>query len=201
MKNLQKLLDKSLEYHNGYIRNNGKLEYSERNYGYLCHEIEDVQVGYLKLPFNEVDSDYSEELRKDNFTLTEEEATVMLTHRIDVINEELKESKKLKVGDVIYPEYAMSDQLSRPLVIDRVTKTQAIAGEHKFKIDNKYYIKPVGGGMSYSRTHYYLESDVIKKRYIRQRNVRYLKNFDWNTLESDNELSDIVNKLINYKKN
>jgi hypothetical protein len=83
-----KLLDRSFELFNGHINNGGKLDYSEKEYGYLSDEIEDVQVGYLK--DEDVDGSYADRLREEGFKMTEDDAYNTLKHRIESIEDELQ---------------------------------------------------------------------------------------------------------------
>lgn len=84
------LLDKCYELWDLYQIGN---PYSDKEYGYLNDEIEDVEVGYFKTPFDELDSDYSERLREANFTMTKEDAINTLQHRIQNILEEINDNK------------------------------------------------------------------------------------------------------------
>lgn len=63
--------------------------YSEKQYGYLNDEIEDVEVGCLKTTTN--DSDYAERLRKDKFVISKEESINLMEHRIKTIYSEIRE--------------------------------------------------------------------------------------------------------------
>lgn len=81
------------------ISNGGTLDYSDKEYGYLIDEIEDVEVGYYKKTSAEVDSTHAEELRAENFSMTADDAITTLTHRIESIEEELAD-----IGTpVVYP--------------------------------------------------------------------------------------------------
>jgi hypothetical protein len=70
-----------------HINNGGELDYSDKEYGYLADELEDVEVGYFKDEV--VDSDYANRLREEGFTLTKQEAIDILSHRIGSIEDEL----------------------------------------------------------------------------------------------------------------
>lgn len=86
-KKVRELYDKAYHLFNNYIGNNGKLDYSDKEYGYLADELEDVEVGYFK--DESVDSDYAKRLRDEGFTMTEQEAIDTLQHRIESIEEEV----------------------------------------------------------------------------------------------------------------
>jgi len=88
------LYDKADELFNSHISNGGKLDYSEKEYGYLADELEDVEVGYFKDKV--VDSDYANRLREEGFTLTKQQAIDILSHRIESIKEEL--GSKMALG-------------------------------------------------------------------------------------------------------
>ena len=84
---VRELYDKAYHLFNNYIGNKGKLDYSDKQYGYLVDELEDVEVGYFK--DESVDSEYAERLRDKGFTMTEQEAIDTLQHRIESIEEEV----------------------------------------------------------------------------------------------------------------
>jgi hypothetical protein len=74
-----------LFYH--YIGNNNGLDeivYPDKEYGWLCDELDDITIGYLK---EEPDGDYQQRLKDEGFTLTLEEAIAVLEHRVESINE------------------------------------------------------------------------------------------------------------------
>lgn len=85
MKEIELLYNKALYLHSNYIGNLGNLDYADKEYGWLSDELEDVEIGFFK--DDSIDSDYAERLRKQKFTLTEEEAIDILTHRIESIEE------------------------------------------------------------------------------------------------------------------
>lgn len=98
-KKVRELYDKAYHLFNNYIGNNGKLDYSDKEYGYLVDELEDVEVGYFK--DESVDSDYAKRLRDEGFTMTEQEAIDTLQHRIESIEEEVGPVQYAKGGDKI----------------------------------------------------------------------------------------------------
>ena len=85
-KEVRELWHEALELHNNYYGNEGKLQYSDKEYGYLSDELEEVEVGYFKVPG---DSDYAEELLAEGFNMSAQEAYDVLKHRISSIREEL----------------------------------------------------------------------------------------------------------------
>ena len=72
-----------------------------------------------------------------------------------------REKKYLKVGDVLYPKNNYG--IKSPIVIDRVTKTQAIAGDYKFRIEYYHSAVRIGGPSGYNSINYYLETDELKQ--------------------------------------
>lgn len=85
MQNISILFQKANYLHSNYIGNEGELDYPDKQYGYLCDEIEDVEIGFYK--DDSVDSDYAERLRKESFSLTEIEACNILYHRVTEIED------------------------------------------------------------------------------------------------------------------
>jgi translation elongation factor P/translation initiation factor 5A len=87
---------------------------------------------------------------------------------------------KLKVGDVIYEKH--SNKFTAKLRIERVTKTQAISGKYRFKIDKIWggQNADVVGKSTWSVYDYILETDEIKEAYEKQMAINFLKskNFD-----------------------
>lgn len=80
---LYKEAEKLLQSH---VNMDGKLEYSEKEYGYLSDDLDHVDIGYYK---KKPDGTYQEELSEDGYKLTEKEAVKMLTHRIKSIKSEI----------------------------------------------------------------------------------------------------------------
>lgn len=88
---VKKLYDEAMELFNQYYENDGTLEYSDKEYGYLNDALDEVAVGYFE---NAPDGTYQEELENEGFKLSAEEAYDILDHRIKMIREELDEFKK-----------------------------------------------------------------------------------------------------------
>ena len=86
---LENLLTEAFELLDAHINNGGILDYSDKEYGYLNDEVEDVQVGYFK--DEDLDSSYAERLREEGFELSLDEAIDILEHRLSSIDEEMKE--------------------------------------------------------------------------------------------------------------
>ena len=98
----------------------------------------------------------------------------------------------LSVGDVIYMEnnYGFSGKI----VIERVTKTQAISGNVKLRIetlDNGKRAKAIGETYGWNSTRYLLETPEVKERYWRQGAVRKLKEADYSKLSTE-----VLQKLL-----
>lgn len=76
--------------------------------------------------------------------------------------------KQLKVGDVIYGKsiYGIED----PITIERVTKTQAISGNKKFRINyqERHPVKLIGQSYGFESTFYYVEDEEIKMEYLKR---------------------------------
>ena len=96
------------------------------------------------------------------------------------------EQNKLKVGDIIYGRNRMYG-ICRKVVVERLTRTQAICHGLKFKIDVHNGEVAVIGGIyeSWNATHYYLENDELKEEYFRQNTCAQLKSFDYKTLSTE----------------
>ncbi len=89
-KRVYQLLEVAFLLFNGYNGNEGTLDYSDKEYGYLSDEIEDVEVGFFR---RAVDSDYAGRLYDEGYTITEQEAVNTLIHRIDSIIDEIKDGQ------------------------------------------------------------------------------------------------------------
>lgn len=97
MKRIDLLYQKALFLHSNYIANEGDLDYADKEYGWLCDELEDVEVGFFK--DDGADSSYAEKLREKNYELTEEEAINILEHRIESIEDYFDKP-------LIYPDFS-----------------------------------------------------------------------------------------------
>ena len=98
---------------------------------------------------------------------------------------------KLEKGDRIYRCH--SGKPSSIMVIDRTTKTQAVSGTTKFRIECSGWISVIGGS-SYSRVSYYLETPKLIEEYNRVKLLRKVSSIKFDEL-SDDKLQDIVNVL------
>lgn len=98
---------------------------------------------------------------------------------------------KLKVGDKVYQTYRGVPKSI--MVIDRVTKTQAISGNVKFKIEfsNSRFISRIAGD-SYHMYSYILETPELKDRLIKLKLIQRVKNIEFEKL-SKNQLQKILN--------
>lgn len=110
--------------------------------------------------------------------------------------EEIKQDsvtcRLLSVGDVIYMEnnYGFCGKIT----IERVTKTQAISGDIKLRIetlDNGKRAKAIGETYGWNSIRYLLETPEIKERYWRQGAVRKLKEADYSKLSTE-----VLEKLL-----
>lgn len=70
----------------------GTADYSDKNFGQLLDDLERVETGYFKF---EPDSEFSQQLWDEGFTMTEEEAFITLSHRVSSIKKELGNVKEL----------------------------------------------------------------------------------------------------------
>lgn len=120
MLNIKILLEKANYLHSNYIGNEGSLDYPNKQYGYLCDDIEDVEVGFYK--DESLDSDYAERLRVKNYSINELEAIGILAHRINEI-----EDYYIEIGS--------------PLVYNMIIESDALTVESakQFLEDNGYY--------------------------------------------------------------
>jgi len=101
MKKVDFLYQKASFLHSNYIGNKGlDLDYADKEYGWLCDELEDVEVGFYK--DESIDSGYAERLREENYTLTEEEAINILEHRIESIEDYFDKP-------LIYPDFTKTE--------------------------------------------------------------------------------------------
>jgi len=87
---IRNLYEQALSLYTNSIENSGELDYSYEDYSHLRDELEEVEVGFFKDTVMASDSSYSEMLREEGFTMTEEIAYITLSRRIDSINDTLK---------------------------------------------------------------------------------------------------------------
>jgi len=83
----QLLLDIAFDLLNNHLNGGGKLDYSEKEYGKLCDEIDYVQIGYFK-DYQNADSDHAQSLIDEKYTLSVGQAIDILQHRIEFIRSE-----------------------------------------------------------------------------------------------------------------
>jgi len=104
-------------------------------------------------------------------------------------------TNNLKAGDVIYRFY--QGIIEDKLVIERITKTQAISGNHKFSIsyrgENVYLIGTGGVFNSFK-----IETNQLKEEYRKKEIISTLKRYDYNEVEIET-LEKMYNILINGK--
>jgi hypothetical protein len=90
VKHVEMLVKEMTELYNAHISNGGNVDYSEKEYGYLSDEIEDIQVGFLRLDEYEIDSDYAQGLRDQGFEMTHDQAVKLANHRIDSVKSSIE---------------------------------------------------------------------------------------------------------------
>lgn len=80
-----------------------------------------------------------------------------------------REEYTLKVGDVLYG--GSGGTLNIRVEIDRVTNTQAVSGERRFKkVGTKgSYWTEIGDSNRWCRTLFYLETQELERKYQRKR--------------------------------
>jgi len=96
-------------------------------------------------------------------------------------------SRRLKIGDKIYGENRMYG-ISEVLVVEKITPTQAVCGDIRFKIDliDNKRVRKIGQEYgSWNSTSYFLETDELKVKYFRQNAINRLKGFDYKTLSNE----------------
>lgn len=99
--------------------------------------------------------------------------------------------KQLEVGDVLYTQGMRGFDRH---IIDRVTKTQAIAKHTKFCRNSSHDVTFKVLGMSGYRTSYgYLETPELKERYLRQNAIAAIMR----TLNRLQRSEDKIEKLSN----
>jgi hypothetical protein len=102
---------------------------------------------------------------------------------------------QLKIGDRIYRTHYK--EITDVYTIDRLTKTQAISGNMRFKIDYHDSWVNTFEKDRWSSASYYIESEKLKIEYKRQKMIRNLKAIDFSKF-SDETLESV---LILLKQN
>lgn len=93
---------------------------------------------------------------------------------------------KIKVGDVIYGENRMYG-IEGVYKIEKLTKTQAVSGNTRFKneILSGGKVSKIGEASNiWNRTSYYIETDEFKEKYFRQNAIQTLKAANYSKLET-----------------
>lgn len=89
------------------------------------------------------------------------------------------------------------NEITEVLTIERVTKTQAISGNNKFRIELSNYstASKMGYTDRWSNTSYYLETPELKEKLWEQETVRKLSKVDYSKLSTEvlKELLSLVN--------
>lgn len=103
---------------------------------------------------------------------------------------------KLEVGDVVYGGYGSRTTESK-YIIDRITKTLAISGLHRFniKVGCNGSVYAPGGGV-YSLTRYRVSTPELDEIHFRGQSENRIKSIDFSTLpmEKIKEIIEIINK-------
>ena len=108
--------------------------------------------------------------------------------------------KKLEVGNVIYGKNRIYG-IREVFTIERVTKTQAISGNSRFKIETYDGRARMVGDQydGFNRTSYYLETEELKEEFIRQKAIEKLKNAQFYKLPT--KVLKQINLLIDQNNN
>ena len=105
-----------------------------------------------------------------------------------------KEKKLLNVGDVIYGNsiYRQSKH-----VIERVTRTQAISGNKKFRREyfDDCWITTIGSNRGFGSSSYILETPELKQGFEKSKIVNLLQNFKFDKLSFE-----VLNKIYQLIK-
>lgn len=95
----------------------------------------------------------------------------------------MSEQKELQVGDALY---AMSYKtIYAKYTIERVTATQAITGDMRFKRKYASWIRRIGDSGHGFRPTYHIESEKLKKEYRRQNLIREVDSVKMSELDTD----------------
>lgn len=130
----------------------------------------------------------------------------------------MSEERKLKVGDRVYRvSYYNNNEIKEVLTIDRVTKTQAISGNIKFKLEDteRHGLQTIPYQSGLKHWYYQLETEKLKQRFETQKLKKEiagkldtvnlllgkLEHKEISLLEDINsKLSSILNKINNISK-
>lgn len=95
------------------------------------------------------------------------------------------ENKLLFAGAKLYRYYG--SRIEEIITIDRVTKTQAIAGSFKFKIElsSDGIAKKIPNTESWSFSIYYLETPELIEQYFRQQAIEKLSVFNYKNVSTE----------------
>lgn len=103
-----------------------------------------------------------------------------------------EEKRKLKVGDKVYE--TIYGDIRRILTIERLTNTQAIAGNMKFSIEyqSSGKVKEIGSSKDrWNTTHYYLETEELKERKQRTDILNSISRIDFEAYPTEKLLTVI----------
>lgn len=112
------------------------------------------------------------------------------------------ETNLLKVGDRIYRE-GNDNRITAVIIIERLTKTQAISKDGKYKFDiklsNYYKTARLIGEDTWSNCTYCLETPELQEKLFRQVVIEKIKKFDYSELSTE-QLTKLTSILdISYK--
>jgi outer membrane phospholipase A len=113
------------------------------------------------------------------------------------------EKKELEIGMRLYATNS-EKKISHVVTVERVTKTQAIATnakghEYRFKkeLPLDSFIKELGTGAGsiYTSRYFTLETPELKAKLKRQNQIKFIKSFDFETLNED-KLQQIYSNIV-----
>ena len=134
---LEALLTEAFDLLDAHINNGGPLDYSDKKYGYLNDEVEDVQVGYFK--DDDLDSSYAEELREEGFEMDLQDAIDTLEHRLSSISEEIDSTR--------WEDFKKNNKYEKG---GNTEKDDCGCGSSASKVGSYVFAK---GGLAYGNSH------------------------------------------------
>ncbi len=93
--------------------------------------------------------------------------------------------RELQQGDIIY--FFKNNLPYKRQVVERVTKTQAITRDYKFKkqADEFGYVTKIPRDGGYFAHSFCMETSVIKEKFLYQKALWKVKSFDFKSLSKD----------------
>lgn len=93
--------------------------------------------------------------------------------------------KKLEVGDIIYRKHRIYG-VREMLTIERVTPTQAVCKDKRFKREvNGGEVIMIGQSRSRDRERYFLETEELKEEYLREKLIEKMQGIDYSKLTTE----------------